>query len=321
MAIREMAVSKSGKLAIICAVIGLALVLGIGLVSCSGIASVGGIGANQAVADAAGGVVEDVGLLEPETEPIGQEVDDGAEVEKAESVPSDEAAGHDEAAYSQGSAEDSQRRGSTAKSKDNSTAPSQNTSQKTWVEETERVGEPVRYRVYGRSGSRVHGDDAAQDHGEADEQDQNDESCDADGTEALQVPEPDLARLLESEECQRDRGERRHDVELYRARPADDERHDVRDEHDEPADDRDDEQRQERRQVVIARYDRDCRHVQCAASAEEALHTVYRKAYDLVDGRHEVEGVLDQEKEYCEEHEEEHHLLHAREGLVAVHAL
>lgn len=53
--------------------------------------------------------------------------------------PSDEAAGHDEAAYSQGSAEDSQRRGSTAKSKDNSTAPSQNTSQKTWVEETERV--------------------------------------------------------------------------------------------------------------------------------------------------------------------------------------
>lgn len=60
MAIREMAVSKSGKLAIICAVIGLALVLGIGLVSCSGIASVGGIGANQAVADAAGGVVEDV---------------------------------------------------------------------------------------------------------------------------------------------------------------------------------------------------------------------------------------------------------------------
>ena len=98
MAIREMAVSKSGKLAIICAVIGLALVLGIGLVSCSGIASVGGIGANQAVADAAGGVIEDVGLLEPETEPIGQEVDDGAEVEKAESVPSDEATGHDEAA-------------------------------------------------------------------------------------------------------------------------------------------------------------------------------------------------------------------------------
>lgn len=139
MTIGEMAGSKIVKPAIICAVIGLALVLGIGLVSCSGIASVGGIGANQAVADAAGGVIEDVGLLEPETEPIGQEVDDGAEVEKAESVPSDEATGHDEAAYSQGSAEDSQRRGSTAKSKDNSTAPSQNTSQKTWVEETERV--------------------------------------------------------------------------------------------------------------------------------------------------------------------------------------
>ena len=185
----------------------------------------------------------------------------------------------------------------------------------------ERVGEPVRYRVYGRSGSRVHGDDAAQDHGEADEQDQDDEPCDADGTEALQVPEPDLARLVEAKKCQRNRGERRHDVELYRARPADDERHDVCDEHDEPTDDRDNEQRQERRQVVIARYDRDRRHVQCAASTEEALHAVYRKAYDLVDGRHEVEGVLDQEKEYREEHEEEHHLLHAREGLVAVHAL
>ena len=185
----------------------------------------------------------------------------------------------------------------------------------------ECVGEPVRYRIYGRSGSRVHGDDAAQDHGEADEQDQDDEPCDADGPEALQVPEPDLARLVKSEECQRDRGERRHDVELYRARPADNERHDVSDEHDEPAYDRDDEQRQERRQVVIARNDRDRRHIQCAASAEKALHAVYRKAYDLVDGCHEIEGVLNQKKEYREEHEEEHHLLHAREGLVAVHAL
>ena len=38
-----------------------------------------------------------------------------------------------------------------------------------------------------------------------------------------------------AEERQRDRGERRHDVELYRARPADNERHDVSDEHDEPS--------------------------------------------------------------------------------------
>lgn len=138
MAIREMAVSKKGKLAIICAVIGLALVLGIGLVSCSGIASVGGIGANQAVADAAGGVVEDVDLSEAETEPFGQEAHDDTGTERAESKPSDEATGHDDA-YSQGSAEDSQRRGSTTESKDNSSSPSQNTSQKTWVEETERV--------------------------------------------------------------------------------------------------------------------------------------------------------------------------------------
>ena len=54
-----------------------------------------------------------------------------------------------------------------------------------------------------------------------------------------------MARLVESEERQRYRGESRHDVELYRSRPADDERHDVCDEHDEPADDRDDEQREQ----------------------------------------------------------------------------
>lgn len=139
MAIREMAVSKSGKLAIICAVIGLALVLGIGLVSCSGIASVGEIGANQAVADAAGGVVEDVDLPEAETEPIGQETHDDTGTERAESKPNDEATGHDEEPSYRGSAEDPQRQGSTVQSKGNSTAPPQNISQKTWVEETERV--------------------------------------------------------------------------------------------------------------------------------------------------------------------------------------
>ena len=130
---------KKGKLAITCAVIGLALILGAALVSCSGIASVGEIGADQAVADAAGGVVEDVDLPEAETEPIGQEAHDDTGTERAESKPSDEATGHDEEASSQGSAEDPQRQGSTVRSKGNSTAPPQNTSQKTWVEETERV--------------------------------------------------------------------------------------------------------------------------------------------------------------------------------------
>ena len=140
MTIGEMAGSKNVKPAITCVVIGLALVLGIGLVSCSGIASVGEIGANQAVADAAGGVVEDVDLPEAETEPIGQEAHDDTGTERAESKPSDEATGHDdEEASSQGSAKDSQRQGSTVQSKDNPTAPPQNTSQKTWVEETERV--------------------------------------------------------------------------------------------------------------------------------------------------------------------------------------
>lgn len=139
MTIGEMAGSKNVKPTITCVVIGLALVLGIGLVSCSGIASVGEIGANQAVADAAGGVVEDVDLSEAETEPIGQEMHDDTGTERAESKPSDEATGHDEEASSQGSTEDPQRQESTVRSKDNSTAPPQNTSQKTWVEETERV--------------------------------------------------------------------------------------------------------------------------------------------------------------------------------------
>ena len=139
MTIREMAESKNVKPAITCVVIGLALVLGIGLVSCSGIASVGEIGANQAVADAAGGVVEDVDLPEAETEPIGQEADGGAGAEKAENILDDEATAHDEAAYSQGSAEDSQHQEPSSESKGNSAIPSQNAPQKTWVEDTERV--------------------------------------------------------------------------------------------------------------------------------------------------------------------------------------
>lgn len=103
--VREMKISektggKKGKLAITCAVIGLALILGAALVSCSGIASVGEIGADQAVADAAGGVVEDVDLPEAETEPIGQEAHDDTGTERAESKPSDEATGHDEEASS-----------------------------------------------------------------------------------------------------------------------------------------------------------------------------------------------------------------------------
>lgn len=139
MKIREMAGSKKVKLAITCAVIGLVLVLGIGLVSCSGVASVGGIGANQAVADAAGSMVENADLPEAGTEPIGQEANDDTGTEEVESISDDEATAHDEAASSQGSVEDSRRQMSTDESKDNSTTPSQNASQKTWVEDTERV--------------------------------------------------------------------------------------------------------------------------------------------------------------------------------------
>lgn len=139
MIIRENVRGNMGKWTIACAIIGLTFAVGITLVSCSGIASNGEMGANQAVADAAGSVAESVDLPEAETEPIGQEAYDGTGTEKVENTSSDEATGHDDVAYSQDSAEDAQRRGSTAESKDNSTAPSQNTSQKTWLEETERV--------------------------------------------------------------------------------------------------------------------------------------------------------------------------------------
>lgn len=57
--------------------------------SCSGIPSVGEIGANQAVADVAGGVVENADLPEAETKHIGQEAYDGTGTEKAESILSD----------------------------------------------------------------------------------------------------------------------------------------------------------------------------------------------------------------------------------------
>jgi hypothetical protein len=58
MKVKEMVRDNKVKWAIACVIIGLVFAVGITLVSCSGIASVGGIGANQAVADAADGVVE-----------------------------------------------------------------------------------------------------------------------------------------------------------------------------------------------------------------------------------------------------------------------
>ena len=139
MKIREMVRGNKGKWTIACVVIGLAFAVGITFVSCSGVASVGGMGASQAVADAAGSVVDDVDLSEAETEPAGQEADDGTGMERAESVSVDETAAHDEAASSQGSAKNSQCQMSTSESKGNSAVPSQNVSQKTWVEDTERV--------------------------------------------------------------------------------------------------------------------------------------------------------------------------------------
>lgn len=139
MKVKEMVRGNKRKWATTCVVLGLVLAVGITLVSCSGIASVGGIGANQAVADAAGSVVDNVDLPEAETEPIGQETDDETGTEGAESISGDEATAQGKAAPSQGSAEDAEHQRSTGEPKGNSAAPSQNASQKTWEVDTERV--------------------------------------------------------------------------------------------------------------------------------------------------------------------------------------
>ena len=132
MKVKEMVRDNKVKWAIACVIIGLVFAVGITLVSCSGIASVGGIGANQAVADAADGVVENVDLPEAETESIGQEADDETGTEKAESISGDEATAQGKAAPSQGSAEDAQHQRSTGEPKGNSAVPSQSASQKKW---------------------------------------------------------------------------------------------------------------------------------------------------------------------------------------------
>lgn len=139
MKIREIVRGNKGKWTIACVVLGLTFAVGITLVSCSSIASIGGIDANQAVADAAVGVIDNVDLPENETELIGQEADDGTVAEQAESVSSNEATAQGKAASSQGSTEDAQHQRSAGEPKGNSAFPSQNVSQKTWVEDTERV--------------------------------------------------------------------------------------------------------------------------------------------------------------------------------------
>ena len=125
----------------------------------------------------------------------------------------------------------------------------------------QRVGEPVRDRVDGGCRAGVHADDSSQDQREGDQEDDDDEARDAHRREVLQVADPDLAGVVERHEGQRDGAERRHDVELQGARPADHERDDVRGEHHNPADERDDEHREQGGDVVVGRDDRDRRHI------------------------------------------------------------
>lgn len=69
--------------------------------------------------------------------------------------------------------------------------------------------------------------------------------------------------------------------------------------------------------VVMETAERSSGH----AGAEQRRHAVYGELHHLVDRRHEVEAVLDEEEEHREEHEHEDDLLHARHARVAVHPL
>lgn len=134
MTIRETARQKRG-LTITYAVIGLALVLGNGLVSCSGITNVGGIDANQAVANASDGLVENVDLPEPKQNLMTKTwmTAQGRKRSRAYS------ATKQRTMMKLRIPRALSRQGSTVKSKGNSTAPSQSTSEKNWVKEMERI--------------------------------------------------------------------------------------------------------------------------------------------------------------------------------------
>ena len=185
----------------------------------------------------------------------------------------------------------------------------------------ERVGESGRDPVDGRSRRGARPGEAAQDEREGDQQDQDDETGQAHRREVLQVADADLARVVERHERERDRAERRHDVELDGARPADHERHDVGSEDHDPADDRHQKQRYERRNVVVLGHHAHSGKVYRAARAEQRHRAVDGEPHHRVDGLHELEAVLYEEQEHREEHQQEHDLLHAGERGVPVHAL
>ncbi len=185
----------------------------------------------------------------------------------------------------------------------------------------EGVGEAAGDAVYRGPRAGIDCNEPAQDEGERDEQDEDDQPRYADRGEVLDVADADLARVVERHEGQRYRAERRHDVELQRPRPADHEAHDVRDEDHEPADEGDEEHGDQGRQVVVGGDDRDVGEIERPSRSEQRYRPVYRQPDDLVDRLHELEAVLDEEEEHCEEDEQEHDLLHTRQGLVAVHPL
>ncbi len=185
----------------------------------------------------------------------------------------------------------------------------------------QRVREAVRDGVHGGARAGVRAGYPSEDHGEGDQEDDDDQACDADGGEVLQIPDSDLPGVVQGHEGKRDGAERRHDVELQRSSPAHDQGDDVGGQHHHPADERDDEHGQQRRDVVVGGDDGHRRKVQCAAGPEQRHDPVDGDANHLVDRLHQLEAVLDQEQEHGEEDEQEHDLLDPGHRRVAVDPL
>ena len=185
----------------------------------------------------------------------------------------------------------------------------------------QRIAQASDDAVHRRARAGVHGIEPAQHHGEAYENHEDDDARQAHAGEAAQVPDADLPGVLQAHEAQRYGAERRHQVELDGAGPAHHKRHDIGHQHHDPADQRHHRHAQKRRHVVVGGGDGHLAHVELRAVAEEVRHPLDGDARHLVERLHELEGVLHQEQEHGEEHQQEDDLLHRRHAGAAVHAL
>lgn len=145
MKISNLTRSDKGKLVAVCAVFVIMLALGVALVSCSADVSAGGIGVSRAVADAAGGSVEDIDV--PDASESGETEKDSAtqESEAAESANNETVSHEDDGSVDTTAATPGQPASgssyseSKSESRPNGSAPAQSATQRKWVEDTEQV--------------------------------------------------------------------------------------------------------------------------------------------------------------------------------------